>query len=100
MNKIEQFIENNSEHIDIKYLQEATKVDSSVNGMCVILAGYHLHLTGGDYDFSTLKDQLSEASIVFDSNIDKELKRVYDYAHCEAYEEYWKTEEAKRTYKF
>lgn len=68
---------------------------SDLNGNCVILAGficYNVEEISKGYDIIN-KLPLSELAY-------NELSRIFDYAYFHEYGEWWKTPEAKETYKF
>lgn len=93
MNKIQKFIKNNK--------LDFADSGSSLNGNCVILAGYALYLFDDDNDFNKLQrkiekngfHKLSHTAVV-------ELERVFDYTYENNYAEYWNTPEARIMYKF
>ena len=71
---------------------------SGLNGMCVVLAGYALHL--GYTNTEGLKEAINEVFPKAVGNYEKELERVFTYADDNNYGKYWKTEDAKLMYKF
>lgn len=99
LEKIKEFIEDNPNHFDLNNLQNATSVDSSINGMCVILAGYCLYLNGNS-SFCNDEANYLETVLNFSDASIKEFRRVYDYAYGNEYVHYWLKPEAKATYKF
>lgn len=88
MKEIEKFIKENK--------LDFTDTGSSLNGNCVVLAGYALHLNINVFGF--LLDALTVT--VLSPEAEEELERVFDYAYINSYENFWKTEEAKKLYKF
>ena len=93
-NIIEQFI------VDNKISLEGE--DSGLNGAFVILSGFALHK---GIELGELSDSidvfLKEASgSELSSNELYELERVYEYAASNNYSAFWKTEKAKKQYKF
>ena len=87
---IEKFIKDN----DLDF----TSSDSSLNGNCVVLAGYALHMRL--FYFSLLKELLPITGPKMTPEAWKELERVFDYADKMAYGDWWKSNEAKKMYKF
>jgi len=68
---------------------------SDLNGNCVILCGYLLHIE------KDIKDLLvTEVFINFPSEVDDELYRVFEFAEANNYGAWWKSPEAKKMYKF
>lgn len=93
MNKIQQFIKDNN--IDL------TGSGSSLNGECVILAGYALYLNEDKYDFDKLLEDVQEDGLLdLTSEAIDELERVYSFAYKSDYDSFWKTEKAKTQYIF
>ena len=68
---------------------------SSLNGNCVILAGYLCYLGLEDNDF--IKEQLI---IDFSNEAEDEFERVLIVAKRKSYGDWWKKPEAKEKYKF
>ena len=69
---------------------------SHLNGSCVVLAGYALHLKLNSFGF--LLDALTVTKL--SPTAEAELERVYDFAYVNSYEKFWKTKAAKLQYKF
>ena len=84
-NKIQIFIEQN----EITF----AGTDSSLNGNCVILAGYACYLK---MDIDTLIKRVK----IINKRAELELRRVYDYAKKAKYGEFWYTEKARELYIF
>jgi hypothetical protein len=85
--KIQDFITNNN--IDL------SGEGSDLNGNCVILCGYLLHI-GVDIEEFLAEDGFDG----FDGDVDHELRRVYEFANDNNYGDWWTTKDAKLTYKF
>ena len=68
---------------------------SDLNGNCVILCGYLLHIEEDIEDFLA-----AEGFDDFHSDVDLELRRVMNYAADNDYGDWWKSKEAKKMYKF
>lgn len=93
MNKIQQFIIDNK--IDL------SGTGSELNGNCVILAGFALHLNGDTDDFSQLVKDIEESGkFTLSSAAANELERVFDYAYSNNYYQFWDKPEAKEQYVF
>jgi hypothetical protein len=94
-NIIEQFIVDNK--IDVIEV-----IESGLNGAFVILSGFALHK---GIELDELHKSIDEfidkemAATLANSEID-ELQRVYEYAASNNYSAFWKTEKAKKQYKF
>ena len=88
MVEIEKFIKENG--------LSFTGTGSQLNGNCVIICGYALHLKINIFDFLVTSFTTTKLS----PTAEQELERVYDYAYKNGYEKYWKTEDAKLNYKF
>lgn len=86
MSKIQKFIEENE--------LDFSGSGSDLNGNCVSLAGYALHL---DLTFEELKEEMTEEQL---ENCSDELDRVFEFAEDHNYGEWWKTDDAKEKYKF
>ena len=71
---------------------------SGLNGMCVVLAGYALHI--GYTSPGPLKEAVHEVFPKSVGNFEKELERVFEFAENANYGKFWKTEEAKLMYTF
>lgn len=72
---------------------------SALNGACVILSGFALHLripTAEDL-ISILKKEFPD---IDSRDYNKELTRVFEYAKYHDYEIFWSTIQAKKEYKF
>ncbi len=69
---------------------------STLNGNCVILAGYACYL---DLSFLVLSDLIAESKS-YSPDFWVELEKVFDYAEKANYGAWWKTPEAIATYKF
>ena len=93
MNKIQQFIVDNK--IDL------SDTGSGLNGNCVILAGFALHLNGDADNFRQVVKDIEEGSeFTLSSEAYNELERVFDYAYGNNYFKFWSTPEAKERYIF
>jgi hypothetical protein len=93
MNKIQQFIVDNN--IDL------SDTGSELNGNCVILAGFALHLNEDTYDFPQVVRDIEEGDIyTLSSEAYEELARVFNYAYSNNYFKFWDTPEAKEQYVF
>lgn len=89
--KVEKFIVDNK----LKFNDR----DSGLNGNCVILAGFLCYLLVEE------ERVYSEGigvirSLELGSEAETELERVFDFAWCSDYENFWETEDAKETYVF
>lgn len=84
---IEKFIEENK--LDL------SETGSALNSTCCIIAGYALYI-GIDHAHTLCSILLEK----LDSDTDTELERVFNYAKSKNYGEWWKSEEAKKQYKF
>ncbi len=71
---------------------------SGLNGMCVVISGYALHL--GVKDNGVIEEAINEVFPKAEGNYEKELERVFAYAEYNSYGKYWKTEDAKLMYTF
>lgn len=92
LNKIQKFIKDNG--------LDFTGSGSGLNGTCVILAGYALHLNGDTNDFQGLLDDIEENGLIeLNPYAEDELERVFDYAYENDYCTYWEEDEAKTLYK-
>jgi hypothetical protein len=93
MNKIQQFIVDNN--IDL------SGTGSELNGNCVILAGFALHLNGDSNDFYHVVRDIDEGNkFTLSLTASRELERVFDYAYSNNYYKFWDTPEAKEQYVF
>jgi hypothetical protein len=70
--------------------------EGSRNSAVVILIGYAQHL---GLSKEQLEAELSE-EIEADNFIQDEINRLWDYCSRNQYNKFWKTEEAKKLYKF
>lgn len=84
---VKEFIKNNELTFD--------GTDSSLNGNCVVLAGFICHITVG----SSAGNELIY-SLKLSAEAEEELLRVFDYAYNNNYGEYWDTEDARLAYTF
>lgn len=93
MNKLQQFIVDNN--IDL------SGTGSELNGNCVILAGFALHLNENTHDFEQVVEDIEEGEHFTLSNEAKvELERVFDFAYVKNYFKFWQSPEAKEQYVF
>lgn len=93
MNKIQKFIKENN--------LDFSGFGSDLNGACVALAGYALHLNGDQDDFGQLLADIEEDGRVYlTSEASEELERVSYYAYQNNYADWWQTKEAKKQYIF
>lgn len=93
MNKIQQFIVDNK--IDL------SGTGSELNGNCVILAGFALHLNGDSDNFpQVVKDIEENDKSILSPEAFNELERVFNYAYSNNYFKFWDTPEAKDQYVF
>ena len=70
---------------------------SDLNGNCCVISGY------ADYIGVTKANVIEDAIKVTDpraKNYSKELKRVFKFAYTYNYGNFWKTDAAKKLYKF
>jgi len=88
MVEIEKFIKENE--------LDFTSTDSSLNGNCVVICGYALHLNINHFPFLLAAFTTTKLSAA----AEKELERVFEYAYTSNYGEYWKTADAKARYTF
>ena len=88
MENIKKFIEDNS----LSFLGTG----SSLNGNCVVLAGYALYK---EISLEDLIDYFEEIPDVAGEAFE-EMERVYNYAEINNYGDWWKREDAKKSYKF
>ena len=86
--KITKFIKDN----DLDF----TKSGSSLNGDCVVLSGFALHIG------ITSPEELNDSMVQVDISSEgaTELERVFYYAKANNYGEYWESEEAEKMYVF
>lgn len=69
---------------------------SSLNSVCCILSGYALHI--GITEDLELNNILAEINP--NDDLWKEIVKVFGFAKKNNYGEFWKSEEAKKMYKF
>lgn len=86
--KIQKFIVDNK--------LDFTGTGSSLNGNCVILAGYADYLEYEDYR-GVLEDTGMDT---ISSELENEFMRVFDYAYMNNYRNFWHTPKAKLQYTF
>ena len=86
VNKIQKFIKANG--------LDFTGSGSELNGNCVSLAGYALHL---DLTYAELVKLMTKIQV---EHVNYELERVFDYAYDHNYGAWWSTDDAKDQYKF
>lgn len=89
MNKIQKFIEENN--LDFSGSR------SELNGNCVILAGYALHI--GFEEYGAVLDAFDPEDTL-GSELNDEFERVFEYANKKMYGAWWESEKAKKMYKF
>lgn len=89
MEKVKQFIEDNSLSFEV----------GRRNTDSVILAGYCCYLGLDRSDVQEINDSIKEVCPEHD-DFEGEFDRVFEYAYCNNYGQYWNTEEAKKSYKF
>ena len=89
--KVEKFIVDNK--------LEFNDSDSGLNGNCVILAGFLCYLLVEE-ERENLEGIDVIRSLGLGSEAENELERVFDFAWDSDYEEFWETEDAKKTYVF
>lgn len=89
MNSIEKFIKENK----LTFLGKG----SGLNSDCCILSGFALYqgYKSSSAVISMIKDVFPRSS-----DFEEEFKRVFTYAQKKDYGAYWKTDEAKKLYKF
>lgn len=92
MEKLEKFIKEN----ELKF----NGTGSALNSSCTIIAGFADHC--GVTDASDILEAIQEATEGEDisSAVSLEISRVFDFAYTYNYGNWWKSAEAKRTYKF
>ena len=88
--KLLEFIENN----DLDF----TGVGSNLNGACVVISGYALHLGAGSTNIISQAINLHYSGRKLNYNL--ELSNVFHYAQMNHYSDFWDTQEARDLYVF
>ena len=71
--------------------------DSAVNSSCTIISGFADYLGISDWrDVATAISKAEPEAVGYRT----ELKRVFEFAYHYNYGNFWKTDEAKKMYKF
>jgi hypothetical protein len=90
LTKLKKFIKDNS--------LSFTGTGSDLNGNCTIIAGYADFL--GETDDINIIKAIKEDFPGISITILNEISRVFDFAYTYNYGNFWKTEAAKKQYKF
>lgn len=93
INKVNKFITDND-------LVFADHMGSDLNGNCTTLAGFICYILEKNNKASIYKGLELIRELKLPSIATMELERVFEFAYVSDYENYWKTEEARDTYKF
>jgi len=90
--QLKQFITDNN----LKFTEGRRNTDS------VILSGYALHIGVDEFVhiLYAVEEALGEDIWGSTDELENELTRVFEYADCHNYGNWWKLEEAKKKYKF
>jgi len=93
MNKIQQFIEDNSLSLE--------GTGSDLNSTLCAIAGYALYINGDKNEFNKLLEDIEENGLYdLTSEVSFELKRIFNFAYSHNYVDWWKDESAHSIYTF